>query len=237
MESQPVQESNGIVPLDNSIGQDHITVGVFLQTVGQSKEIIIGFDFFDYSPRAANTLHLEPQTRGRAPLQIAISVDGGGTGECNTKSVNLLYQVLVVRIHSVQLVHQVVLFLVGSRVTQGKKRMVKKYVEHWEKMEREAFGLLLWGSVGTGKTTWPPALPTPCCWSGGCRCTSTAGTSGRRMQKAPLQRKTAAGNRMARQNDPVVIFYKDAPVSFHGFRKKREMLKLLRKKIDEVRWL
>ena len=31
-------------------------------------------------------------------------------------------------------------------------RVAKKYVEHWEKMERQASGLLLWGGVGTGKT-------------------------------------------------------------------------------------
>ena len=31
-------------------------------------------------------------------------------------------------------------------------RVAKRYVEHWEEMEREASGLLLWGGVGTGKT-------------------------------------------------------------------------------------
>ena len=30
--------------------------------------------------------------------------------------------------------------------------MAKEYVAHWEKGEREASGLLLWGGVGTGKT-------------------------------------------------------------------------------------
>ena len=31
-------------------------------------------------------------------------------------------------------------------------QIAQKYVDHWEEMEREAFGLLLWGGVGTGKT-------------------------------------------------------------------------------------
>lgn len=35
------------------------------------------------------------------------------------------------------------------------------YVEHWEQMRENNYGLLLWGKVGTGKAILPGALPMP----------------------------------------------------------------------------
>ncbi len=33
-----------------------------------------------------------------------------------------------------------------------KMEKAKRYVEHWDEMQKKAMGLLLWGNVGTGKT-------------------------------------------------------------------------------------
>ena len=40
----------------------------------------------------------------------------------------------------------------GDKGYNPEIRIAQKYVDHWEEMEREASGLLLWGGVGTGKT-------------------------------------------------------------------------------------
>lgn len=40
----------------------------------------------------------------------------------------------------------------GDKGYNPEIRVAQKYVDHWEQMEREASGLLLWGGVGTGKT-------------------------------------------------------------------------------------
>ena len=45
---------------------------------------------------------------------------------------------------------------------------IKRYADHWEQMQQDGTGLLLFGGVGTGKATPLGALPTPC-WTRGTR--------------------------------------------------------------------
>ena len=130
VEFQTIQESDRVVPTVNAVGQDHIAVGVLLQTVGQRKEVIPAADFLDHSLGSGCPLDLEAQTGSGSlvlvevdALQIDITVGSSGAGEGDAQSGDLLHQVLVVGVHGVQAIHHVVLLLVGGGVAQGKERV------------------------------------------------------------------------------------------------------------------